>query len=103
MTLHVKPHLLHFPTQDALMIHLEKHPTTSYPYFTEKKITQVVAAFFANENYTSLEIDKSIESILKILNVALELNFPKDTLKSFQTCFSIALKDLGVKALLSRL
>lgn len=82
--------VLRFPAQNELTACLKKHPMTNDPYFTEKRINEVVAKSFANQEKVPLGIDLGVMLELNDLNEKLRL--PAMRLKTIQLNLTTALK-----------
>lgn len=84
---------LFFPSKDQIVACLKEHPLTSDPYFTEKKITDSVASFFAHEDRVPEGVDLGVMLTLEDLHLDLG---PHLRFKNFVTAVSRATQDCDV-------
>jgi alanine-alpha-ketoisovalerate/valine-pyruvate aminotransferase len=86
--------MLHFPSEEAIIFYLKKHPLTSertQPYLTDKKIIDAVAKFFANQDKAPKDVDVDVMSTMCDLNEKLKL--PESVVKVINFKLTLALKD----------
>lgn len=83
--------ILQFPAQDAITTYLTKHPLTSDPYLTEKKIIETVAKFFANQRKAELGVDMGV--MLSLYDLNKKIGLPETALIAIQMNLVEALKD----------
>lgn len=82
---------LHFPSEGFIVAYLKAHPLTNYPLLKEKKIIEIVAKFFANQEKYPMEVDMIVMLTMKSLNT--KLGLPKKRILQIQINLSEALKD----------
>lgn len=86
---------LRFPSEEEIINYLVKHPSTcaeKNPEFTEKKIVQAVAHYFANKITTSEGVINGLKITYRELK---DINISIDTLKSIYPNLNQALVDCG--------
>lgn len=85
---------LHFPSQETIVAHLERHPQTSDLYLREKKIIDTVASYFAHTN-KRVDIGVELGVLLAIDWVVLRENITLSSaaLDTMHTSLTAALKD----------
>lgn len=95
----------YFPSQDAIVAHLAKHPslknnpylTTSMTSSTIEKITTTIAGVFANQDKVSVGVRIGVSQSLEDANKELKLNLPLTTLVAMENSLVTALKDCAIE------
>ena len=83
--------LLHFPDKATIITYLKQHPRAKDPYLTEKKIIELVAEAFSNQERAEAGVEVVVALVLHDLSETLKL--PEMTLWAIQKNLVAALKD----------
>ena len=88
----VSGEIIHFPSQEALISCIDQHPLIAVtPYFSEKGVTEAIAAYFADEDKVPRGVDLGV--ILALHDLDKKLQLPSISLAILKRNLVEALKE----------